>query len=92
MNALFQRRFFARNMHKMPTVSILRSTSSSNSSTIGGGGVTEEKKANDDAKPAISHDVKKGEVVVPEVKIEEERSTSAASAIKESLVVVEKPQ
>ena len=91
MNALFQCRFFARNMHKMPTVSILRSTSSSNS-TIGGGGVTEEKKANDDAKSTISHDVKKGEVVVPEVKIEEERSTSAASAIKESLVVVEKPQ
>jgi hypothetical protein len=86
MNALFQRRFFARNVHNMPTVSTLKSTS-----TIS---VAREEKAPNVVKPVTSSpDVKKvEEVVVPEVKrVDVTNIASAASAAKES-VVVEKPQ
>jgi U3 small nucleolar RNA-associated protein 14 len=84
MNALFQRRFFARNVHNMPTVSTLKSTS-----TIS---VAREEKAPDVVKPATSSpDVKKvEEVVVPEVKRVD--VTNIASAASAESVVVEKPQ
>jgi U3 small nucleolar RNA-associated protein 14 len=84
MNALFQRRFFARNVHNMPTVSTLKSTS-----TIS---VAREEKAPDVVKPVTSSpDVKKvEEVVVPEVKRVD--VTNIASAASAESVVVEKPQ
>ena len=87
MNALFQRRFFARNVHNMPTVSTLKSTS-----TIS---VAREEKAPDVVKPATSSpDVKKvEEVVVPEVKrVDVTNIASATTTTAKESVVVEKPQ
>ncbi len=87
MNALFQRRFFARNVHKMPTVSTLYSTSSTSTSIsiI----ATEEKTP--DVKTTTSPDVKKEEV--HEVKrMDEAKTDTTFTATKESVVVVEKPQ
>ena len=89
MKVLFQRRFFARNVHKMPTVSTLKSTSSIS--------VASEGKAPQVIKPATSTaEVKKVEevVVLPEVKrVDATHITSAeATAPAKESVVVETPQ
>jgi len=92
MNVLFQRRFFARNVYNMPTVSTLKSTSSIS--------VAREENAPDVIKPVTTQaDVKKVEkVVVPEVKrvdvvnIAIAATTTTASATAKESVVVEKPQ